>query len=422
MDKTQQRNPTPQYYSSPRWSQEIYDCSVPMCLDQYNLCGYNCLYCFSQYQRGIGNTREVWNKRILRHVDVAKIVRIFVQAPKGSQFGPYIQQRKVMQWGGLSDPFCVLEQKQGIGLNLLRFFRSIEYPITFSTKGVWWLDDPRYTELFRDADFWNMKISIISTDSHLSRHIEKGVPTPLERLRAIEKCAKLNKGGVTLRLRPFIIGVSEKTCRELIHAAASAGASAVSTEFFCFEQRASHLRQQYQQLSSLLGFDIAEFYRTYSKGSGYLRLNRNIKRRYVDMMQEACQHAKVRLYISDADFKERCCNGSCCGLPISWNYSRGQTTEALLIAKREGEVRWSDIAWDLKYTQGFLRRLAQDFNTRNSETDAKYYWHSMYDYLRLIWNTPSSQKSPYGLFRGILTPKGKDEQGDVIYEYRPDRT
>lgn len=420
--KKSSRYPGQKYYPSPRWSQEIYDCSMPMTLDQYNLCGFACLYCFSQYRRAIGNTRETWEKRNIRHVDIARIVRIFTEAPKGSQFGVFVQQRKVLQWGGLSDPFCNIEKKYGIGLELLQFFKTIEYPISFSTKGTWWLDDSRYVEFFQGTDYWNVKFSIISSDAALSRRIECGVPSPQEWLNAIEKYSKLNNGGATLRLRPFILGMSEKTCVQLIKDAANAGATALSTEFFCLDTRVQEgVRKNYQRMSDLLGYDMVTFYKKYSAGSGYLRLNRNVKRQYVDMMEDACKDAGLRFYISDAHFKERCCNGSCCGLPESWGYSRGQDTEALTIARRKGFVQWKDIAWDLEYAKEFKWRVAQEYNTRNSEAEAKFFWHTMFDFLHDTWNNPKAGQSPFKMFGGILLPDGRDEEGDIIYRYNAEK-
>ena len=43
-----------------------------------------------------------------------------------------------------------------------------------------------------------------------------------------------------------------------------------------------------------------------------------------DTVEQAAKESGVRFHISDAHFKERNCTGSCCGLPESWNYSRGQ--------------------------------------------------------------------------------------------------
>ena len=45
-------------YGSPRWTGEIADCSLPMTLDTYSNCSFGCVYCFSQYQRGIGGAAE----------------------------------------------------------------------------------------------------------------------------------------------------------------------------------------------------------------------------------------------------------------------------------------------------------------------------------------------------------------------------
>lgn len=152
--------------------------------------------------------------------------------PDKSQFGEYICQRKVMQWGGLSDQFDGFERKYGVTLELLRFFKEIDYPLCFSTKSVWWTKDDRYMELFRGQKNWNVKFSIITLDEQKAHIIEKGVPTPAERLAAIERIAKADAGGATLRLRPFIIGVSTPLYVDLIKRAASAGATALSTEFF----------------------------------------------------------------------------------------------------------------------------------------------------------------------------------------------
>ena len=297
----------------------------------------------------------------------------------------------------------------------MRFFREIEYPICFSTKGTWWLDDSRYTELFQGADFWNVKFSIITGDEYKARKVEGGAPSTKERLEAIEKYVKLNNGGATLRLRPFIIGISNPSYVELMYNAASAGATAVSMEFFCMELRTPTAREKYHTMSQLSGFDLIKFYKRYSYSSGYLRLNRNIKRPYVNEMDRICKETGMRFYVSDAHFKERCHNGSCCGLDESWNYSRGQNCQALMIAKKEGLVQWKDISSDMEYAKKFNWMGAKGYNTTTTARRAKFWGMTMYDYLRWAWNNPNSGQSPYKMFEGVLKPKGKDENGDYIY-------
>lgn len=422
------------YYGSPRWTGEILDCSMPVTLDTYNKCSYNCLYCFSFFQKshsmGKGGTRKKdtteysYQGEDICWINPKQIERMVSLDPTlGAgelQFESYFRDRKVIQWGGLADQFDEYERKHGITLEVLKIFKQFDYPICFSTKATWWVYDERYRELFRGQKNWNVKISIINLDETRAKRMEKGVDSPLQRLAAMKELTSLGIGGVTLRLRPFIIGFTNRKNEhlELIRLAKENGATAVSTEFFCLEARADDkLKERYTRMSNLVGFDIYEFYRTQSKGAGYRRLNYAIKEKFVNEMQEECDKLGMRFYVSDAHHKERCPNGSCCGLDDSWNYSRGQFTEALVIAKNKGKVLFSDIEPHLEMYKKFQWCRATGFNTSTmAETSRRYY--TMYDYFREIWNSPNSAKSPYKYFSGVLYPIGLDEQKNVIYEFR----
>ena len=94
---------------------------------------------------------------------------------------------------------------------------------------------------------------------------------------------------------------------------------------------------------------------------------------------------------------------------------------ALQIAKRTGEVRWSDIEKDMAMFN-FPYVKAEGFNTTGNENRAKFEGVTMYGYLRYLWNTPKRTQSPYKIFERVLMPAGKDENGDIIYKYNPDVT
>ena len=412
------------YYQSPRWTAEIADCSMPMTFDTYSNCSFGCMYCFSQYQRGIGGAKEAYLKNEVHPVNVKRIKAMFTDPDKhAGQFAEYIKQRRVMQWGGLSDQFDGFERKYGQTLELLKFFKEIDYPLCFSTKSTWWTQDERYMELVRGQKNWNFKVSIIPLDENKARIIERGVPTPLQRLDAIERIANADAGGATLRLRPFIIGVSTPSYLDLIREAGNRGASALSTEFFCVEQRSQTLREFMPTLSDLCGFDVMAFYKKYSVAQGYLRLNRKIKAPFIHNMRDLCKEVGMRFYVSDAHFKELCCNGSCCGLPADWNYSKGQFCEALQIAKQKGVVYYSDIRKDIEELHsGYDWGKATGFNANSSEKRAQFYGMSMADYMRWLWNNPQAGQSPYKLFEGVLQPVGKDGEGNIIYKYNTART
>ncbi len=411
------------YYFSPRWSNEVADCSMPMTFDTYSNCAFGCLYCFAQFQRGVGGEakREAYLHKEVKWVNVNRVKDIFLN-PDKYQFGEYIKQRKVMQWGGMSDQFDGFERKYGKTLELLRFFKEIDYPLCFSTKSTWWTKDERYMELFRGQKNWNVKFSVITLDEHKASVIEKGVPSPQERLNAIERIAKADAGGATLRLRPFVIGVSTPTYLDLIRQAADKGATALSTEFFCVEQRSPILKSYMPILNELCGFDVMAFYKKYSYSTGYLRLNRKVKEPFMLNMQRACEENNMRFYVSDAHFKELCNNGSCCGLPPDWNYSRGQFCEALQLCKRNGKVTYSEIAPDINKLLGqFEWRRADGYNCNSSEKRAQFYGMSMANYMRWLWNNPQSGQSPYKMYEGIMIPNGRDEKGDIIYTLKPQK-
>jgi len=328
-----------------------------------------------------------------------------------------------MQWGGLTDPFCNFEKKHGITLKLMEFFKSINYPLRFSTKATWWLDDPRYTDLIRGQKNWVFMFSIINLDPKVAAKVEAGVPSPQERLEAIRKIAELDCAGAVLRLRPFIIGMSDTNGDhiKLIEQAAGAGASAVSTEFFCLEQRSNEtVKKSYQIMADALGFDIVGMYKKLSKGGGYLRLNRNVKAPFIADMKAACDRVGLKFHVSDAHHKEQGCTGACCGLPPDMPYNKGQFTEALMIAKENGVVYWSDIAPDAELFKHFLWRNATGFNTNNQVNRVKRSTQTMYEYVRAAWNTPNSLHSPYKYFGGVLRPEGIDDEGNVIYKYDRD--
>lgn len=411
------------YYQSPRWSAEIADCSMPMTFDTYSNCAFGCMYCFSQYQRGIGGAKEHYLAKEVHPVNAEKIKKMFSEPDKyAGQFAEYIKQRRVMQWGGLSDQFDGFERKYGVTLDLLRFFKEIDYPLCFSTKATWWTKDERYMELVRGQHNWNFKFSIITLDEEKARIIEKGVPSPMERLEAIRRIAEADAGGATLRLRPFIIGVSTPTYLDLIREASQRGATALSTEFFCVEQRSQTLKEYMPTLSELCGFDLMAFYKKYSVAQGYLRLNRKVKRPFIENMKRVCDEVGMRFYVSDAHFKELCHNGSCCGLPPTWNYSHGQFCEALQLCKKNGQVTWDEIKPDIESLHQYDWGRASGFNANSSEKRAQFYGMSMAEYMRWLWNNPQAGQSPYKMFEGVMHPSGKDANGNIVYTYNHNRT
>lgn len=131
-----------------------------------------------------------------------------------------------------------------------------------------------------------------------------------------------------------------------------------------------------------------------------------VKEPFVKNMKQVCDEIGMRFYVSDAHFKESCSNGSCCGLPESFNYSRGQWCQALMLAKKNGKVTYSEVKDDIeKYLSGFEFRHAQGFNTGGSDTRSKFYGMTMAEYMQWLWNNPNNGQSPYTLFEEFFIQK-----------------
>lgn len=414
-----------QNYTSPRWSMEIPDCSMPMSMDTYSRCSYNCLYCFSFFQKS--HTTKGYLTGQPRSVNPEKVIALFENAAANNtaaanktdvQFFKYIQDRRIMQWGGLADEFDEYERRNGVTLELLRYFDKIDYPLSFSTKAAWWTEDSRYMELFsRHTHNWHVKISIITADPEKARKIERGVPSPQERLAAIKRLADIGIH-VTLRLRPFIIGCSEDYLT-LIRAAKEAGADSVTTEFFCMESRADdRLKARYAAMSEVLGYDIHQFYMENSKQQGYKRLNRAIKAPIIHRMRELTHSLGMRFHVSDAFCRE--CNDACncCGVPPEWGVSQtGNIGNAIIIAREKGFVTFSDVMESINKYFDFRWVGACGYNTGSSKARALLYDTTMAQWLRSNWNDTKKGTSPARAYGGVLVPDGKDENGDVIYRY-----
>lgn len=423
--------PIKQDYGSPRWSGEICDCSMPLTFDTYSTCAYNCLYCFAYFQKSHtvvgykGNSKPT--TRDVRCVNVDKVKQMFInclndkpQTPAEEQVYPYIRDRITMQWGGMADGFDDFEKEYGVSLELLKFFDKIDYPLSISTKGAWWTKDKRYMDLVKKHPHnWHFKISIITLDEVRASVMEEFCPTPRERLDAIKRLSDLGIH-VTLRLRPFIIGLSDDY-PQLISEGAKAGADSVTTEFFCLETRATDdLRAKYKTMSDIVGYDIWEFYRKHSHGAGYRRLNYALKRKTIKNMKKIAHKHKMLFYTSDAHHKEKCDVVCCCGTPPSFKIYDGHFAGALQIAKKrkDHKVYWKDIKpMTSKYFSHFEWYSALGFNTGSSKMRAKRKTQSMEDYLRSIWNNPKDGKSPYKYFEGVLYPVGLDKDNNVIYKY-----
>jgi len=409
-------------YHSPRLSYETPDCSMPLTFDTYSTCSFKCLYCFSWMERAHNPALQARIDKgdFVTKIDIDKLKKMFFGKAGDKQsktiYDVFIKNKKVMQWGGLTEPFDLIEEKEGESLKLIKFFKEINYPIRICTKGARVLMKPEYIEAFRGAKNFIMMWTIITTDDEMAKKIEVNAPSSSERFEAMKFYHNLGIPQI-IRIRPFIQGVTSNCWEELIKKAHDCGAEAISVEWLCIQRMAGvKVRERYEKMSQVLGYDIFEYYRKLSTGTiSYMRLNPKIKEKYVYGMRDLCHKLGMRFAISDPHFKHLNDTLSCCGLGSNWNFITPPWNLALKIANEKGIVYWKDVENCIDWARLF--KGSEIWISRNLITHRRRKIQNAKDYIRTMWNTTKKAGyCPYLYFAGYLEPIGKDKEGNVIYK------
>ena len=427
------------YYNSPRISSEYRDCSLPLTFDQSSLCSFGCLFCFATYQKTNNPSCKGKNNPV-SFVNVERIKNsIEGKRPNDVYYQNFFKHRFPLHWGGLTDPFDSRELENGTTLQLIKILARNNYPTLFSSHGDLMAKSP-YLEIFEAAKEnknFAFQFSITTNSDEMVLKLEPGTPSTTDRLKAMKTMSDMGYWTI-LRLRPFILDITDRGLADLVRRASEAGVRAISTEFFCLDVRMnSVLEQRYKMISELVGYDIRKFYRQLSpmERGGYFRLNRKIKAPIIEQLLRLCKQYHIQLNISDPDFKEINFHGSCCGLPAEQlapgsglhNWSRGQLTYFL------SEMRKEFLATGQRPKLTFKQVLSKQAN--NWLEDKKYYGDSIKNFsqgfgnanmtfkyeFQQVWNNLRSAGNPFNYFHGKIKPVGMDEDKNIIFEYVPDQ-
>jgi DNA repair photolyase len=427
------------FYQSPRISSEFMDCSMPMTFDSFSHCSLGCTYCFSYSQKA--NNSSFSHK--LHGIDYKKLIRaINGEDPKDGHLGGmqrhFFNKRFLLHWGGMADPFCNFEKTNRIGYRIIRALGKAAYPTLFSFKGDT-LFQPDYQKLlsrYAHQKNFAFQVSIISPSDEMSRKVEIGVPVTSKRIEAIKL---LNEMGfyTILRLRPFIIGITDDGLLELLHRCKEAGIKAISTEFVAIDLRSTEgLRKRHKWLGELIGTkDVAKYFKTLSPSErgGYLRLNRLVKEPHVKLMYKFCLENDILFACSDPDYKELNQSGSCCGMPDKYpenqeleNWTKNQLTYHLKEARRLYHLRGriSQFKFEKVFNtkeDTYLKEKAfsQDHIVVSQMTASERYGLEYITIARRVWNNLNSPGNPRNYFHGKIMPIRTDNNGDLVYVYKP---
>jgi len=192
---------------------QIFDCPFPLELSIYNVCAHRCHYCFSELGRQIykkkKNITEV--SESYEFDPTESVIKKFAKAMSDA-YNPkdpveyFIRNKYPVVYSNTTDPFSPLEAKTRSAEKLLAMFADYQYPVFLQTKNPYFEDD--YLPIM-EANKENMIIYVTLSmlDPKISEMIEPGTPSPIERMKKIEKLTSLGFD-VVVALNPYIDGLS----------------------------------------------------------------------------------------------------------------------------------------------------------------------------------------------------------------------
>lgn len=425
-------------YVSPRISSEYMDCSMPMTFDSYSHCSLGCTYCFA-YMFKTNNSSFSSMIHSVKPKDLIKAINGEPSNVRMRSFHKhFFHKRFLLHWGGMADPFCNFEKANKVGYELIKGLGKAQYPTLFSFKGST-IFNPKYTKLigkFASQKNFAFQVSIISPSDEVSKKVEIGVPVTSKRIKAIKMLSDMGYFTI-LRLRPYIIGISDDGIEELLDKCKEAGIKAVSMEFVAIDTRSNEgLMKRYKYLGELIGSKhIMRYFRDLSpiERGGYLRLNRLVKESYVKTVYKFCVDNNILFACSDPDFKELNMSGSCCGMPDEYpenreleNWTKNQLTYHLARCRREYhtkgrivQLKFSDVFNNEEDTYLNSVTFGQDHICVSDMCSSERYDTHYYRHARNTWNNLRSPANPRNYFHGKILPIRKDENNDLVYSYKP---
>jgi len=423
-------------YGGIRHTSDGFDCALPVTIDSHSVCSFKCKYCFSD---NLAQHREQ-TKRKIGQTSLKKIEKLF--AGEGSKkFDLFRKALKYddrneqgypcpVQVGGITDPMDNIERQQGWLKKLMKLALKYNQPLRLSTKGNL-AKEKDYLEIIEQKPelFW-FHFSTITPDKEKAAMIEKDVPSPQERLKAMKALSDVG-AWTSLRLRPAIPGVSDSTdaypdaYKTLIERAGDAGADAISYEvMFLDGMPHGDIKRRYEQMEEITGVPLMKVYDQFGKNQKCTRPSYKWTENIMFAIKKEALKQDMWVGVSDPVWGQLNETGSCCGIPRNHpqfgNWERENATNRLLearIAKEEYDktilIGPDDIIpeWAYETPKDML------VNPGAGPTNLYARRHTMWaDKLRETWNGVEKERGTLKYFQGALKPVKKID-GDIYYKY-----
>jgi len=382
---------------------QVFFCSIPIRLDTYNRCQFDCSYCFAKSRNG-----QRGNKSI-QAINPSALENRLKKVQKGiinSALDEFLSKRIPIQMGGMSDPLTKEEQKAGKTLKVLKILSAFNYPTIFNSKGAHFFSN-EIIDVMQSGNFY-VRFSISHPNDSFKRIFEKTTASFNETLNAAENLANRNIP-VGIRFQPLFPGF-ENDYLDSLSSLKKAGVKHVSVEYL--KVPSDRKNNDLKGLENFYEGGVKAFY----KKNGAVRLGReycfptNKKVSFFKHFKTTANRLNMLVGLADNEFLHFSDGGGCCSGAMKFLKKANifqANVPALLSTKKIGDkIYFSDLRrfWRPQKTIGTSLNSSMRIKVNKN-------WE---DYLIRDWNQLGGLYSP-SFFYGVEDMGKLDGEKNKVY-------
>lgn len=387
-------------------------CGLPLRLDTYRGCGFQCSYCFARIR---GGNRPGETITPANPLTISRILQRALRDRRPGVIGEFLRRRVPIHFGGMSDPLQPAEEHHQITASALRSLIQFDYPTVLSTRSVLAARAP-YVDLLLQLQHVVVQFSFSTTNDRVASRIEPHATPPSLLLKTMEKLSQLGMI-VTCRWQPFIPGVSEGP-EEFVSRVASTGCKHLALEHLKVPVETSNVL--WATFTEGTQRDFVAEYRLQgaSRDGRELVLPPAKKLARVLEVRNCVHHFGMTFGAADNEFQYLSDTGCCCSgvdqFPGFENWFRHQIGFAVhqSIGK---EIRFDSIAQEWA-PDGPIDRYLNSHSRLSRQTGVA---GTVDEHIRARWSRPNAPGSPTSFF-GVIPVQSKQERsptGQLLYDW-----
>ena len=380
---------------------QFYFCSFPLRLDTYNLCTFNCPYC---YMKNRGGNYKPSTLQIINIEKFKKTLWKGINLQPQNVVEEFIQQRIPIHFGGVSDPFSEYENKYMKSFEVLKNLNQYQYPTIISTRSGTW-STKEYINIIKDGKYI-VQLSMPTNNSTVLKRLNKNKNIYHNQLKTIDSLIK-NKIPVVCRLQPFIPRFEEEYIN-IIEDLIKAGVKTISIEYL--KLPLENEKMNFSLMDEIFGFPLLAFYKKKEATRSGREWVLPSKYKYEMIKTIKNQFNDIEINYADNDLmhlnKYNCCIGKYQQLEGFQNTFNYNITTAIK-NNQNGVIKRNSIEEEW-YPKKSINRII------NSKSRISGEGIIIKDYIDKAWNS-ASNLSPIN-YHGVLKGDNVDDNQNIEYK------